>query len=932
MLTIILISLSFTLGALPLLNWINYSLTRTTLDKVGTGNISVSAAFYHGGKLVGILAVISEAAKGIIVVLLARSLFPSLEVWEIIALIALVLGRYLVGKGAGTTNVFWGMITHDVLAALLTLLLGGVSFLLFRQRQLTRVLVLIILVVVIAWRNPGQFDLILATIVLCLLLGWVITHIADDLNLSTQGVNRESEGMFRFFRGQQSRLIALAKALDATVVGQKAANLSQLQRWGYLVPDGWVLRPEDDPDDCLNFLQPSLANPLVVRSSAVGEDGILSSGAGQYQSILNVTSLEELKSAIALCRDSYQTNTAQQYRQDRGQKTEKMAVIIQKQIKGVLSGVAFSRDPLEQGDSAVVIEALSGDARLVVSGEVTPESYRVEIKTSPGEMRFELPPFEVINAIAQITKDLEGRYLGVPQDVEWSYDGRFLWLLQTRPITTLQPLWTRKIAAEVIPGIIKPLTWSINRPLTCGVWGEIFTLVLGKRAQGLDFEATATLHWGRAYFNASLLGDIFLRMGLPPESLEFLTRGAKMTKPPLLSTLGNIPGLLRLLAREWSLDRDFARDDRLIFQPLLTTLQSTPPLDLINYTDRILKVLKRATYYSILAPLSLALRQGILKVNAESLDNSLTPEVESLRSLTQLATEAIKIVPTVDNSEDLFTHLSQSPSGKAILAQFSSLLSRYAYLSEAATDISIPRWGDNPALVQDLFYQLLQHPQSPTKQPQPDNFKSQIVQKRLNLKGRVTEVYSQLLAYLRWSFLAWGEEWVNLGRLDTKEDIFWLEYSEIKQSINNPSLISTRKAQWQEINAINNVPYLVYGNDPGELIAKTYIISTQELTGIGASPGEITGIVKIISNLNEVEVITKDMIVVVPYADSGWGAFLARGGGIIAEVGGRLSHGAIIAREYGIPAIMDVENVTQILKDGQRVTMNGKKGVIKILE
>jgi pyruvate,water dikinase len=122
MLEIILISLSFTLGALPLINWINYSLTRTTLDRVGTGNISVSAAFYHGGKLVGILAVISEAAKGIIVVLLARSLFPSLEVWEIIALIALVLGRYLVGKGAGTTNVFWGIVTHDFLAALLTLL------------------------------------------------------------------------------------------------------------------------------------------------------------------------------------------------------------------------------------------------------------------------------------------------------------------------------------------------------------------------------------------------------------------------------------------------------------------------------------------------------------------------------------------------------------------------------------------------------------------------------------------------------------------------------------------------------------------------------------------------------------------------------------------------------------------------------------------
>jgi pyruvate,water dikinase len=131
-------------------------------------------------------------------------------------------------------------------------------------------------------------------------------------------------------------------------------------------------------------------------------------------------------------------------------------------------------------------------------------------------------------------------------DIEWSYDGQQLWLLQARPITTLQPIWTRKIAAEVIPGLIRPLTWSINRPLTCGVWGEIFTIVLGNRARGLDFNETATLHYSRAYFNATLLGQIFQRMGLPPESLEFLTRGAKFSKPPTSSTLRNLPGVTAL--------------------------------------------------------------------------------------------------------------------------------------------------------------------------------------------------------------------------------------------------------------------------------------------------------------------------------------------------------------------------------------------------
>ncbi|MDB9521914.1 glycerol-3-phosphate acyltransferase, partial [Dolichospermum circinale CS-1225] len=80
------------LGTIPLISWITYAMSRKWLANVGTGNISVAAAFYHGGKLAGILSVISEATKGIAVVTIAHSFFPLQPVWEIIALIGLVLG------------------------------------------------------------------------------------------------------------------------------------------------------------------------------------------------------------------------------------------------------------------------------------------------------------------------------------------------------------------------------------------------------------------------------------------------------------------------------------------------------------------------------------------------------------------------------------------------------------------------------------------------------------------------------------------------------------------------------------------------------------------------------------------------------------------------------------------------------------------------
>jgi pyruvate,water dikinase len=77
--------------------------------------------------------------------------------------------------------------------------------------------------------------------------------------------------------------------------------------------------------------------------------------------------------------------------------------------------------------------------------------------------------------------------------------------------------------------------------------------------------------------------------------------------------------------------------------------------------------------------------------------------------------------------------------------------------------------------------------------------------------------------------------------------------------------------------------------------------------------------------------LDRDTILVVPYTDSGWMPALARVGGLIAEVGGRLSHGAIVAREYRIPAVMDVQHATEILQDGQRVRIDGQLGIVEIL-
>ncbi len=940
------------LGALPLIRWLTLRLTGQDLKRLGTGNISVSAAFYHGGKVAGIPAVISEAGKGIIAVLLARSFFPEDPTWEIVALIALVMGRYWGGKGAGTTNVMWGILVHDPISAGLILLISGISFTILRNRVAGRNGALILMTLIISLRHINDPSRIMAIIALSLLLFAIYYKIPDDLDLPTQ--QGKNSSMFQFFRGDRI-ILSLDQELPAKKIGQKAATLSQLKRWGYPVPSGWVLPAGDDPQPLLEYVSPSKENPLIVRSSAVGEDSEETSAAGQYQSISHITNQEALKDGIIQCQASYHNPTAAQYRRQQKQGEKEMAVLIQQQIQGVFSGVAFSRDPINQMEDAVLIEALPGGAAQVVSGQSTPQQYRV-IQQSPPKVEGKGDiPESLLQEVASLARELEDRFRGFPQDIEWTYDGEQLWILQSRPITTLQPIWTRKIAAEVIPGLIRPLTWSINRPLTCGVWGKLFTVVLGDRAKGLNFQETATLHYSRAYFNATLLGKIFLRMGLPPESLEFLTRGAKFSRPSLLSTLRNVPGLLRLALREWRLEKDFAVDQESLFNPTLQDLQNQSadrlsPQELLTRMDMILSSLQSATYYNILAPLSFSLRQTLFKVDETALDFNALPEVVSSKALEKIAQDARNLLPMNKiepmTAPSLFAMLAELPDGESILEQFHEWLNRYGYLSETATDIAVPRWLDNPRPARASFTQFFFGESTQTSQKEEildkQSGKEKNVQQRLNLKGKVAEIYNRLLAHLRWSVLALEKVWLETGLLTEEGDIFFLELSEIRHLVKNddpklrseiPERIQLRHATFTEDEKLEAVPYVVYGHPPerDRVLAMPKVTSQQQWQGIAASSGQAIGQIKVIRDLSQTVTVDKNTILVVPYTDAGWGVFLARAGGLISEVGGRLSHGAIIAREYGVPAVMDIPNAMQIFQDGQRVKIDGQTGIVELL-
>jgi pyruvate,water dikinase len=422
-------------------------------------------------------------------------------------------------------------------------------------------------------------------------------------------------------------------------------------------------------------------------------------------------------------------------------------------------------------------------------------------------------------------------------------------------------------------------------------------------------------------------------MGLPAESLEFLTRGAKFSKPPLLSTLKNVPGLVRLLAREWQLETDFNRDRQKYFLPCLEkvsggSLEKLPKENLLENIETLLRTLRIATYYSILAPLSFALRKSIFKVGDRDLDNSLSPEVASLESLKNIADQIRPLVPRDLSPADLEKWMKNTPEeGK----KFQRWLDDYGYLGAVGTDIAVSRWRDDSEPMQKLLIQLVLNPSNKL-----DNIpaKPHGLQKRLNIKNQTTEIYSQLLSHLRWNFLALERVLINKNILSAPGEIFYLNYNEIEniEKVSNiKEKIETRKEKYEENLQLSPIPYVVYGNPPkGEFLPSKLQVK-EKIEGIGASPGQIEGKIKVMKTLEIVE-MEPNTILVVPYTDSGWSPLLSKVSGIIAEVGGQLSHGAIIAREYGIPAVMDVNHATELFKDGQIVRLDGQKGSVEILK
>jgi len=306
--------------------------------------------------------------------------------------------------------------------------------------------------------------------------------------------------------------------------------------------------------------------------------------------------------------------------------------------------------------------------------------------------------------------------------------------------------------------------------------------------------------------------------------------------------------------------------------------------------------------------------------------------------------------------------LEQTPEGRAFLEALERFLSEYGH-REIRMDILYPTWGEDPAPVFSFMrgYLDAEEAQSPHRQQarlvKERQEIAQEVESRLGQDAlgrhlvspifrwvlRQTQAHTRerdtmhfeltrLFPPFRRMLLELGRRWSEQGLISQPDDIFFLSLDEMGELADSPhSMADEVQGRRTEFEANKRRPWPDIIRGGREIYAEAAVPSQAaeaQLQGVAGSPGVVTGVARVIRGPEEFENLKNGNILVAPLTNPVWTPLFAIAGGVITEVGGILSHGAIVAREYGIPAVMSVAGATKLVQEGQTITVNGNKGIV----
>lgn len=701
----------------------------------------------------------------------------------------------------------------------------------------------------------------------------------------------------------------------------------------------------------------------VVRSSGVAEDGGVSF-AGQLETIVGVSGGVALLEAVARVAASGGSDRVERYGEQVDTQIGDVTVIVQRHIETQWAGVAFCRDPITF-QPEIVVEAVRGAGELLVGGSTTPSRSVLDRETlehlvAP-DAQTPAPPPQVVREAARLALHAEELF-GAPQDVEWGWDGETMWLLQSRPMTALADLevYSDTFSAEVWPGLIKPLVFDVGDVAVNRAWGRMLTAVAGP--VDVDWRRMAGLAASRAYFNDSLLGDVLSRAGLPENTLEAIERGQR---PRLrggsygrMATSGFRLGAYLLRNLRWLgiLEREMPAVRRRALD-LTRDADGIGAAEAARRLRSLLVVLEDAAYYSALTMIAMGLRgararavarltgtNGIVFELAGSAGSDPIADIELVASHVRALPAADAAVVQHGDAHLIAETLSATESGRAALDAMSRLLERWGHVAAVNTDFSSSTWRDDPALLWRMAAAARVAPTAADwdrrRRELPWLLRREVGRLRRWIAARDDVNDTLAVAYdgLRQVTRQAGTLLAG-GVIGTDEDVHYLRLEELLSALDGDtaprhSQIAERRAALQA-DADITPPHRLWGlRLPPRwrmLGAERPVGSASELTGIPASGGQFVGIARVVTELSAVPPLCAGDVLVVPHADVGWTPLFGAVGAVVTSTGGGLSHAAIVAREFGLPAVLSVPDATLVIPEGARVFVDGTEGVVRLL-
>jgi pyruvate,water dikinase len=727
-----------------------------------------------------------------------------------------------------------------------------------------------------------------------------------------------------------------------------------------------------------------LGRPIVaVRSSATFEDGAQASFAGQQETILGVEGDTALIAAVERCWASLNSARAVAYRQNQNvdESTVAMAVVVQRLVNAEVAGVLFTRDPLDATGATMLVEAAWGLGEAVVSGRVHPDRFHIDRQTGAlldhhvatkceqmtasgwepvAESQQSQPCLtpDQLRELLALGHRIEA-FFGEPRDVEWAWDGRQFWILQARPITTAGAfereqvrreeiatlrdkaapngtVWSRYNLAEILP---KPtqMTWSIVKHFMSGRggYGQMYRNLGYDPDPSLDDEGFIDLICGQPYVNLSREPKLYFRDF--PFAHDFATLKANPERamypaPTADRSQATLRTWLKLPLTGWRMWRVQSTAMRLR-TGCAAKLRGELFPEMIRRVgaDRLLDP-QRMSNSELLEHLNSWCRYTLVDFARQSLQ----PAVFAAATISQLEAKGFAR-ESLDEARpqpevDLAEACRQIAGGQLGRDEF---VQRFGHRGPREMELAEPRWSERPESV--VVYAARVQPVAEHRFENHD----------LSHASRVR--HADPLVLLACDLLAVREEakhYFMLGysmirrylvALDERHQlaggIFFLTSDELPRLIAGERFDDTirERRRRRQIALSLDVPPVLFSDDL-EAIGRPNVPSdATELKGTPISSGVFEGIAVVLEEPVLPADCPDDFVLVCPSTDPAWVPLFLRAKALVMESGGVLSHGAIVAREFALPAVAGLPGVQRRLVTGQRIRVDGNVGTVYVL-